>query len=92
MLQIAQIRSDHGALLLPAAEPYDREIVFEEAEFRARRYGMVGLQIGSAGIRLTRSQVDTKVLCAECHQPIGHITYFAGSQPLCASCGRHSLR
>ena len=92
MLQIAHIRSENGALLLPAGEPYDRQLVFEEAEARARRYGAVGLKIGSADGRLTRSKVDATVSCAECLLAIGHITYFIGGRHLCASCGRHSLR
>jgi len=31
MGQVAHIRYDGGALLLPAQDPYDRELVFEEA-------------------------------------------------------------
>jgi hypothetical protein len=92
MLQIAHIRSENGALLLPAGEPYDRELVFEEAEFRARRHGTVGLQIGAADMRLARSDTEAPVSCAECLQAIGHITYFVDGRSLCASCGRHSLR
>jgi hypothetical protein len=92
MQQIAHIRSEQGALQLPAGEPYDREVVFAEAEFRARRYGVVELQIGSAGMRLARSDVATTVSCAECLQAVGHITYSVGGRRLCASCGRHSLR
>jgi hypothetical protein len=91
MLQIAHIRSENGALLLPAGEPYDRQLVFEEAEARARRYGSVALQIGAADMRLARSGVDAPGSCANCLQAIGYITYFVGGRHLCASCGQHSL-
>jgi hypothetical protein len=92
MLQIAHIRSEQGALLLPAAEPYDQELVFEEAEFRARRYGTVGLQVGATDMRLACSSAEGSVSCEDCLQPIGHITYFVDRRRLCARCGKHSLR
>lgn len=46
MDQVAHIRYEGGALLLPAQNPYDREIVFEEAKFCARRYGIASMQLG----------------------------------------------
>jgi hypothetical protein len=91
MTQIAQIRSDGGALLLPARDAYDREIVFEQAEFYARRDGAVDLQIGHSAMRVARSGGwDTP--CMHCHRPVGMVSYLFHTRRLCTNCVKHSLR
>ena len=93
MAQIAQIRSDRGALLLPARDAYDREIVFEQAEFYARREGAVDLMIGHSEMRVSRSAIqDDDSPCARCHRPVGLVSYRIGARQLCAHCIKHSLR
>ena len=53
MAQVAHIRYEGGALLLPAQDPYEREVVFQEAEFCARRHGSVGVQLGRREVRIS---------------------------------------
>lgn len=91
MMQIAQIRSEHGALLLPAGEPYDRELVFEEAEFRARRDGAVGLRIGSAEVRVARSDRFSSHACNECSCAVGPVSYLVRGRHLCAGCAKRAI-
>jgi hypothetical protein len=91
MLQIAQIRSEHGALLLPAGDPYDRELVFQEAEFRARRHGTVGLRIGSAEMRVACSELHSRVQCAGCLRSVGSVSYVVHGQRLCTNCAKRSV-
>ena len=91
MTQIAQIRSDGGALLLPARDAYDREVVFEQAEFYARRNGAVDLEIGHSAVRLARSSGwDTP--CMRCHRPVGMVSYLFHARRLCAHCVKNSFR
>ena len=90
MTQIAQIRSDGGALLLPARDAYDREVVFEQAEFYARRNGAVDLQIGQAAVRVSRSGGWDKP-CMRCHRPVGMVSYHFHARRLCTHCVKSSL-
>lgn len=91
MGQVAHIRYDGGALLLPAQDPYDREVVFEEAEFWARRRGTVGLQLGRKQMRISSSAVDARVACATCHQPVGVTRFLIDRQCVCSQCARRWL-
>jgi hypothetical protein len=91
MLQIAQIRSAHSSILLPAGDPYDRELVFAEAESRARRHGSVGLQIGSAEMRVACSEEHPRARCTGCLRSIGPVSYVVHGHRLCTSCAKRSV-
>jgi hypothetical protein len=92
MPQIAQIRSsDGGALLLPARDAYDRELVFEQAEFYARRNGAVDLQIGRSEMRVARSG-GWNTPCMRCNHPVGLVNYLVHARRLCSNCVKHSFR
>ena len=84
MGQVAHIRYDGGALLLPAQDPYDREVVFEEAECCARRHGEVGVQLGRKQMRISRSVGDVRVACASCRQPVGVTSFLIDRNCVCA--------
>jgi hypothetical protein len=86
MLQTAQIRFNGGALLLPARDPYDREVVFEEAEFYVRRHGSVALQIGRAWLRVARSESESGLPCSHCHRAVGWVGYHRGERRFCSHC------
>lgn len=86
MLQTAQIRFSGGALLLPARDPYDREVVFEQAEFYVRRHGAVALQIGRATVRVARSDAESGLPCSECRRPVGWVGYHLAGQRFCSHC------
>jgi hypothetical protein len=91
MLHVAQIRSSHGALLLPANNPYDREVVFQEAEFRARRHGTVGLHIGDAEIRVACSEAHSHARCTGCLRSMGQVNYLVHGRRLCTNCAKRSI-
>lgn len=84
--QIAQIEFNGGALLLPARDPYDREVVFEQAEFYARRHGAVGLRMGHAVMRVSRSTAESVPACTHCGHPVGWIGYQLREQRFCSHC------
>jgi hypothetical protein len=88
MGQVAHIRYDGGALLLPAQDPYDREVVFEEAEFCARRHGSVGVQLGRKEMRISLSAADARAACAQCRRPVGVTSFVIDRQRVCANCAR----
>jgi hypothetical protein len=77
---------------LPAENAYDREVVFEEAEFAARRHGAAGLKIGRTAMRVSCSQPQNHIPCARCGASIRLISYFMGRQRLCALCAKHAVR
>ena len=91
MAQVAHIRYDGGALLLPAQDPYDREVVFEEAECCARRHGTVGVQLGRKQMRISPSAADTRVPCPQCRQPVGLMSFLIDRRLLCAHCAKRYM-
>lgn len=88
MGQVAHIRYDGGALLLPAQDPYDRELVFEEAEFCARRHGSVGVQLGRKEIRIRPSAAHARMPCQECRAPVGMMSFLIDDRLVCAQCAK----
>ena len=91
MGQVAHIRYDGGALLLPAQDPYDREVVFEEAECCARRHGSVGVQVGRKEMRISISHADARVPCGECRHPVGLMCFVVERHRICAHCAKRYL-
>lgn len=91
MGQVAHIRYDGGAVLLPAQDPYEREVVFEEAEFCARRHGTVGVQVGQKQMRVSPSAADGRRPCYACRQPMGMLTFLVDRRPYCAHCAKQYL-
>lgn len=77
---------------LPAENAYDRELVFEEAEFAARRHGAAGLKIGRTEMRVSCSQTQDDISCARCGTSIRLISYFMGRQGFCTLCAKHAVR
>ena len=90
MVQVAHIRYDGGALLLPAQEPYDREVVFQEAECCARLHGTAGVQLGRTQMRVSVSD-DVTVACARCRARVGLLSFLIGQLRVCGHCARRSL-
>lgn len=92
MTQIATIRYDGGALVIPARDPYERELVFEEADFYARRHGMVGLQLGRNEMRVSRSAAELGLSCGRCGQPLRMVTFQLGERRFCTRCAKYAAR
>lgn len=82
---VARIMFSDGALVMPARSRYDRELVFEQAEFYARRHGQVRLELGRRQL-VIRPQAGTP--CSQCGSPDGLLVYSAGDALLCRYCAR----
>ena len=91
MGQVAHIRFEGGALLLPAQDPYDREIVFEEAEFCARRHGGVGVQFGRREMRIRLSAAGADAPCQDCRGPVGLLTFQIDRRVFCGACAKRCM-
>lgn len=85
---VAHIRYHGGALLLPAQDPYEREVAFEEAEFCARRHGNVGVQLGRKEMRISLSTGEQGIACARCRKPVGVTSFIIERLRVCSSCAR----
>lgn len=88
MSQVAHIRFDGGALMLPAQDPYDREVVFEEAEFCARRHGSVGMQLGRRQILVSAAPAEARKACEVCRHPVGLMSFVVDRRRLCSHCAK----
>lgn len=86
----AHITYEGGALLLPAQDPYDRQIAFEEAECCARRHGMVRVQFGSTPMRIRRVH-DGVDVCDTCRQPIATLCFLLDGLRACPRCARQRM-
>jgi len=91
MGQVAHIRYDGGALLLPAQNPYDRELVFEEAESCARRHGTVDVQFGRKEMWVRSAALDARDPCEECREPVGLLSFLVDHHHLCAHCAKRRM-
>jgi hypothetical protein len=92
MYWTARIRCAGNAMLLPAENAYDRELVFEEAEFAARHHGKAGLKIGHTEIHVACSQATRGFPCARCGAAIRIVSYLVGRRRLCSDCAKHAVR
>jgi hypothetical protein len=92
MSQIAHIHFGHGSLLLPARDPYDRQVVFEQVEFYARKHGAVALRLGRVAMRVARSEAESRPVCMECGETVGPIDYHVGERRFCSSCVQATAR
>jgi hypothetical protein len=88
MGQVAHIRYSGGALVLPAQDPYDREVIFEEAEFCARRHGSVGVQLGRKEMRISLTAGEARSACARCRKPVGTTSFIIERLRICSACAR----
>lgn len=89
MGQIAHIRYDGGALLLPAQDPYERELVFEEAECCARRHGSADVQLGRKEIWIRVA--DVHMPCEGCRHPVGLLSFVIEHHRYCNHCAKRSM-
>ena len=92
MFQIAKISFDAGALVLPATDPYDREVVFEQADFYARRHGSVAVHIGRATIRAARASAQCGLVCSRCHDGLHSVSFQVDDRLLCTPCAKRAAR
>jgi hypothetical protein len=92
MSQTATIRFNAGSLLLPASDPYEREVVFEQADFYARRHGAALVQLGDAKLRAAHSGRASGVACARCHHPLRAVSFEVAERQFCIHCAKYAVR
>ena len=88
MDNIACIQFDGGALVMPACAGYDRELVFDEAEFYARRHGRVRLQLDRHEMLISVVTGRGTTRCGECGQREAALSFVVGGRRLCRHCIR----
>lgn len=88
---IAKIIFSGGERLMPARNGYDRELVFDEAEFCARRHGQARLEIDRNAMLISIVS-GTPAECARCGKSADRLTFALGDRKLCRRCARQSAR
>src|SRR5262245_56476698 len=86
---IAKISFRGGERLMPARNGYDRELVFDEAEFCARRHGKARLELDRTAMLISIAP-DTPAPCARCDRQADRLTFALGDRMLCRRCARQS--
>jgi len=77
---------------MPAQNRYDRELVFEEAEFVARRHGKATLELNRRNMLISAMKGGAMAACAQCAQQVGPLCFDVGGRLLCRRCVRKSAR
>lgn len=77
---------------MPAQNGYDRELVFEEAECAARRYGRATLELDRHAMLIQMSSAEGIGACTGCGQPLSTISFAVGDRNLCPRCARSAKR
>ena len=90
MSQVATIHLDAGVLRLPANDPYERELVFEQADFYARLQGAVRVQFGGGKMRVAHSTGAAGRGCACCYHPLRAVSVQVGERLFCVHCAKHA--
>jgi len=92
MSQIARISFSGGARLMPARNGYDRELVFDEAEFCARRHGSARLEFDRSAMLISVALNDAPTTCGRCGKHADRLTFALGGRTLCRRCAWQSAR
>jgi len=89
---VARISFGDGALVMPARNRYDRELVFEQAEFYARRHGKATLELDRREMLVTVLKERNGQSCSKCGQGDGILNFVVGTDSLCRHCARRFHR
>jgi hypothetical protein len=88
---IARISFSGGERVMPARNGYDRELVFDEAEFCARRHGRARLQLTHSAVLISIASGPPHQ-CAHCDRPADRLRFECDDRTLCRRCARQSAR
>ena len=89
---VARISFDGGARLMPANSRYDRELVFEEAEFFARRHGKATLELNRSSMLVSSDPREHGRACSKCGKPLGTLWFGVDAVLVCRRCARRTTR
>ncbi len=90
MKDVAHISFKGGGLIVPAQTPYERELLFENAEVYTKRHGSVRLKVNRRQWTISRPNGHREV-CASCSRWLNNLTYRSDGQTLCGQCARRAL-
>jgi len=88
---LARISFNGGVLVMPAQNGYDRELIFEAAEFYARRHGQARLELNRKELLVSATNQHPANACALCAQPTGPLTFAAKQDRYCPRCARKAV-
>ena len=89
---IARISFIGGERLMPARNGYDRELVFDEAEFCARRHGKAHLELNRSAMVISVAPSEDPAACTHCGKPADRLSFALDGRTLCRRCARQSAR
>jgi hypothetical protein len=92
MFQTATIKFDSGALLLPANDPYEREVVFEQADAYVRRHGAARVQLGNVELQVTLSHRAGDETCSRCGHTLRAVIFTVAKRSFCGHCADSAVR
>jgi hypothetical protein len=77
-----------GGIVLPARDPYDREMLVEQVAERVRRKGVVGVAVHGRTWRARRIGDAATTACTRCRRPVNRGCYATarGGAPHCLRC------
>lgn len=77
---------------MPAQTVYDHELVFEQAEFYARRHGEATLELQSGEMLISAANTPGDAACGLCAHALGPLSFATKGRRLCARCARKHVR
>ncbi len=89
---VARISFHGGCLLMPSKNNYDRELVFEQAEFYARRHGTATLELSRRHMFISATNPEVGQTCSGCSDRLDRLFFTVGDRRLCSRCARKSAR
>lgn len=88
MNSVARISYRGGALVMPARSLYDRELVFEQAEFYARRDGAAKLELNRQEVVVSVVNEGRERACTRCGAKERQLAFVSSGHTLCRHCAR----
>ena len=88
MNSVARISYRGGALVMPARSLYDRELVFEQAEFYARRDGKTRLELNHKEVVVSVVSDSSGRACSRSGIAERQLAFVASGHTLCRHCAR----
>jgi ribosomal protein S14 len=88
MNDVASIRIGGGTLVMPARTLYERELLFEQAEFYGRRDGRVRLELDRRQTLIGMVRGAATEPCGECGRSRGVLSFSVDGRSLCRHCVR----
>jgi len=87
MGNVARIYAQGGTLTFDADIPYDRQLLFEQASWYAKRQGSVKLDVDGVEWSVSAS-LRPHARCTDCGDRLPSVSYVHQEQVLCPRCAR----